>query len=68
MKNEAQTSLKELSKPEKENILSLILQSDIRKLRQLPISTYNLNFLYPSKFLDIKFDNQITPLFLVDIV
>ena len=41
MKNEAQTSLKELSKPEKENILSLILQSDIRKLRQLPISTYN---------------------------
>ena len=64
MKNEAQTSLKELSKPEKENILSLILQSDIRKLRQLPISTYNLNFLYPSKFLDIKFDKQITPLLL----
>lgn len=62
--NSTSTHLKELTNVEKENLLTLILQSDLRQLRTFPLSSYNLNFLYPASPLNIKFDKQITPLLL----
>ena len=58
------SNLKELSNAEKENLLNIIITNDIYQLRQLPLSTFNLNFLYPTKNFDLKFDKEISPLLL----
>lgn len=58
------SSLKEMSKEEKLHFLKLILNSDIRQIRKLPIASVNLNFLFPSSFIGLKFDKEISPLLL----
>lgn len=42
------------------HLISLISQSDIRQLRSLSLTTYNLNYLIEDR--EIQFDKKITPL------
>lgn len=56
--------LREMTKDEKLNFLKLILNSDVKQIRKFPISSVNLNFLFPASLIGIKFDKEITPLIL----
>ena len=62
--SKTQINLREMTNDEKLNFLKLILNSDVKQIRKLPISTINLNFLFPASFIGIKFDKEITPLIL----
>ena len=53
-----------LSHQQQESLLNIIYTSDLRQLRLLPTSTYNLNYHFPFKNQNINFDLQITPLIL----
>ena len=53
-----------MSKDEKLTMLKYILNSDIKQIRKLPIETVNLNFLFPTSLIGIKFDKEISPLLL----
>lgn len=50
----------ELDEEQQINLLYLIGQQDIRQLRNLPLHTYNLNYLIEDK--EIQFDRRISPL------
>ena len=62
--NNNNSILMTLSHSQKESLLNIIYQSDIRQIRLLPTNTYNLNFHFPFKNTNIHFDHQITPLIL----
>ena len=62
--NNSNSILMTLSHSQKESLLNIIFQSDIRQIRLLPTNTYNLNFHFPFKNTNIHFDHQITPLIL----
>ena len=49
---------------EKEQLLNLIIANDIRGIRLVPITSINLNYLFPTKDLYIDFDTYISPLHL----
>ena len=49
---------------EKEQLLNLIIANDIRGIRLVPITSINLNYLFPTKDLYIDFDSYISPLHL----
>lgn len=58
------STLREMTKEEKLNLIKLILNSDVRSIRKTPISSVNLNFLFPSSLIGLKFDKELTPLIL----
>ena len=62
--SKTQIILREMSKDEKLTMLKYILNSDIKQIRKLPIETVNLNFLFPTSLIGIKFDKEISPLLL----
>ena len=62
--SKTQIILREMSKEEKLALLKYILNSDIKQIRKLPIESVNLNFLYPTSLIGIKFDKEISPLLL----
>ena len=62
--SKTQIILREMSKDEKLIMLKCILNSDIKQIRKLPIESVNLNFLYPTSLIGLKFDKEITPLLL----
>jgi ankyrin repeat protein len=54
------TNVIELNVSEKKNLLDLIKEQNVVKLRALPLVNYNLNFVIDDE--SVKFDQQITPL------